>query len=114
MLTNHKCYNCRESLRSLEYWAKSIKPNAQRYWLYSFVDLSYLYERDGLGTNIKKGLNFLQKAAKMGEEDAQDALARFYFSGKFLPEDFKEQKQNITPRRQLIEVTQIHNMFLQN
>jgi hypothetical protein len=78
---NVKCYNCREPLRPSTHWAKTIKPNDQRHWLLRDVADGYMNGTSVLKQNIKKAMQFYKRAADLGNTQAQDQLAFYYFNG---------------------------------
>ena len=77
-----QCFNFRGAIRPYTYWAKTIKPNDQRYWLLNALATAYLNGNCGLKKNIKKGMRLLTRAAETGDIAAKDQLAEVYFHGK--------------------------------
>ena len=97
-----RCYNCREPLRSPEYWEKSLQPNDQRAWIFCNVGYHYLQKKNGVKQNVKKGMKFLHRAADLDYNEAQDALARYFFRDSFL-RSLGIWRRRDTPRRALIK-----------
>jgi hypothetical protein len=83
---NENCFNCREPAYSMSYWASTIKPDDQRHWLLQGIGRDYLKGTNGIEKNTKKGLKFLERAAELGDAEAQNNLAMEFSSGKSVPE----------------------------
>ena len=79
--TNAKCYNCREPIRNGTYWASTVKHNDQRHWILHALAIDYMEGTNGFKKNIKKGIKLFERAADLGNADAQSELAAMYFNG---------------------------------
>ena len=84
-LTDAKCFNCREPSRSAMYWAKMMKPNEQRHWLLGTMANHYMNGTYGLKKNTKKAIKLFQRAAELGDRDAQIRLTDCYYYGNLFP-----------------------------
>jgi hypothetical protein len=54
------------------------------------LGFDYLDGTNGLKKNIKKGLKFFERAAELGDADAQGGLADIYYNGNIVPESFEK------------------------
>ena len=82
---NGKCFNCREPLRTPILWVKTITHDDKRHWLLSAIGHFYVIGAHGLTKNTKKGIKLLQRAAEMGNAEAQSKLAAMYQAGEIVP-----------------------------
>ena len=81
-----RCYNCREPHHDAIYLEKTIKPDDKRHWMLEAVATCYFNGTiRGIKKNNMKAFELYQRAADLGNAEAQEMLASMYLCGKLGP-----------------------------